>query len=141
MRKLIIFCVITIFTLLVSSCASDEPKLELFNPEAFAFSLDEGWEINSSANVKGIKHIQSEDEFSIQLSYHINLINPEFDTLEYADFGKIEKTNSEQFLDIPIESQIELNGTFPLGEYKIVFSVFDENSKQSVSIETTVLIE
>jgi hypothetical protein len=58
MKKLIliVICFIT-----VTSCEPEKLNLELFSPDAFAFTMEEGWELNATVNVKGFKQISEED--------------------------------------------------------------------------------
>ena len=41
--------------LLITSCNKEEIKLEVFNPEAFAYDLGNTWEVNAMINVKGFE--------------------------------------------------------------------------------------
>lgn len=128
-------------TLILLSC-SEEPKLILFSPESFAFSMDNGWEINSSVNAKGFAQIGKEnsDLYFSHLDYKLNLYTPE-DTILNADYdSRIDSTN-EEILDVQIESQLELDNGFPKGEYIIEFIVEDKYSSTKDTLSTQLVLE
>ena len=86
--------VFIISTLIFTSC-SEEPKTILFNSEAFAFSIGDGWEINASVNAKGFAQIEKDNSelYFTNLNYTVNLYTPE-DTIYNADYGSvIDSTN------------------------------------------------
>lgn len=123
------------------ACSSEEPELELFSPEAYAFALDNGWELNSSVRVKNFKQIESDGKYYTAIAYHLDLITPQ-DTIKEADFGSIEETYNEEIMDLAIDSQIELDSSFTVGSYRVVFYVEDLNSQKRdtlfVNFELTV---
>lgn len=121
-RTLIIATIIFLF-----SC-SDEQKLELFSPEAFAYSLDSGWELNASVQAKGFLQNENNDKFSAKLSYEIFLVTPQKDTLKHIDSGSIVEENDEEILDLNIEIQTELDSTYLPGKYVIIYNIKDNNS-------------
>lgn len=122
--KPIIFLLALIF---VVSCAEEEKKIEIYNPEAFAFSLDSGWELNASAGLRNYTQREENDFYSVMVEYNINLITPT-DTIENVDFGTIEDRNYEEILELAIDSQIELDTGFTAGDYKIIFFAEDMNN-------------
>ncbi len=130
-----------ILILLVISCSKQEEKFELFSAEAFTFSVDEGWELNASCRVKGFSQQKIEDQFSVRLSYSVDIINPEGELLENIDEGLINQTSQEKFLDLRIETQQLIDSTYLIVEYKILFNVFDDYSDANSSIEKSFILE
>ena len=132
MKKLLLVSFLFIF---ISAC-SEEKKFEVTNTEAFAYSLDSGWELNASVNVAGFEQKKGEDdEYSAKLSYSFHLITPESDTLYEADYGFIDKQESEELMDIQIESQLELDSTSVVGLYKIIFEITDDFTGKTISAD------
>ena len=73
MKKLIfIFAALTIF-----SCSKEQEKLEIFSEEAFAFYLEESWELNASARIKGFTQLESE-EYLPEYNYCTLLLAEEY---------------------------------------------------------------
>ena len=133
--------VFIISTLIFTSC-SEEPKTILFNSEAFAFSIGDGWEINASVNAKGFAQIEKDnsDLYFTSLNYNVNLYTP-LDTIYDADYGSIIDSTKEEILDKQIESQIELNSGFMAGNYLIEFIVEDKYSNTKDTLSTKLVLE
>lgn len=129
-----------LLTILLLSC-SEQPPLELFSPEAFAFELDNGWELNASINVKGFVQEEKNDLFNTNLSYKIDLVTPEQDTLKEFDFGSIVEKNKEESLDATIEVQAEIDSNFSPGNYFLLFYVKDDNSGRDTNSVKTFILE
>ena len=132
MKKLILI----IIALSFFSCSKEQEKLELFSEEAFAFYLEESWELNASARVKGFTQVEDDnDNYNAKLYYSINLITPAADTLSDVDYGLIDESREEEMMDLPLETQIEIDSSFAVGKYKIVFIVDDNLSPRTVTSE------
>ena len=141
MKKLILLVVV----LTIFSCSKEQEKLEIFREEAFAFYLEESWELNASARIKGFTQQESEDDkfetkvlmdiFTAKLSYSINIITPASDTLTNIDYGLIDELSEEEMVDLVLETQIEIDSAFAVGKYKLVFIVDDNLSQRTVSSE------
>lgn len=120
----------------ILSCNSKpEPNLQLFSPEAFAFNIGDSWEVNASVNAKGFDQKENDNNFVIKLFFTVDLITPEKDTLKKIFSDSLASNQKNEFIDVPIEAQIELDTTFSIGNYKLVFEVFDKYSKQKKSAE------
>lgn len=135
------FLLFIIIGFILLSCNKEIEKLELFSEEAFAFRLDESWELNSSIRLKGFVQNEVEDLYKINISYYADLIQENGDSIARVDEGEIMLENEEELSDVEIEVQIELDSTFSAGKYKLRYYVTDENSlreiSKSVSFELT----
>ncbi|PKL82636.1 MAG: hypothetical protein CVV24_09025 [Ignavibacteriae bacterium HGW-Ignavibacteriae-3] len=118
------------FIIAATACSRKIEKLELFSSEAFAYSLDSGWELNASVRVKGFDQDESGGQFTAKLSYYADLQTPEGKLVEKISSGVIDKKAGERMTDIPIETQIKLDTHFRKGIYKITFYVKDESTRQ-----------
>lgn len=114
--------------LILTACSSKKPQIVLSSPEAFAYTLDEGWEVNATVVARGFQQNEVDNTYSASLKYTVDIITPD-DTIKNADQGLMEEDNDEEFLDLMLETQVELNSGFPEGEYQLIFFVEDTFSK------------
>ncbi len=130
-KKILLLIVITFY---FSGCSKKEEKFELFSAESFAYSMEDGWELNAVVRSKGFEQKEIDNKFSVKLSYYINIETPEGKLLEKITSGVLDKTSDENISEIPIELQIKLDSTYKTGNYKIIFYVADElASRRTVS--------
>lgn len=115
---------------LINACSKKEEKFELFSAESFAYSMDNGWELNAAVRVKGFEQKENNNKFSMTLSYYIDIQTPDGKLLEKITSSVLNKTSNEKISDLPIEVQIQLNSTYKTGNYKIIFYVTDELSRK-----------
>lgn len=115
---------------LVACSSKPEPNLELSNPEAFSFDLGDGWEINASVSAKGFAQKEEDDNFNVNLSYSVDLVTTNSDTMVAVFNETVNETDTEEFMDFILEAQIEIESTFGSGNYKLIFNVKDELSGQ-----------
>ncbi|MCX6169301.1 MAG: hypothetical protein NTX65_08175 [Ignavibacteriales bacterium] len=123
MKKIILLFTVSI---LLTACSNKREDLELFSAESFAYSMDSGWELNATVRAKGFEQDESGDKFTAKLSYVADLETPDGKLFRKISSGNIDKTSAEKLIDLPIETQIKLDSTFKLGNYKITFFVKDE---------------
>jgi len=130
MKTKILFLV---YIIISSACSEPEPKLELKTPEAFSFDLGDSWEVNSSVKAIGFAQKEEEENYSIKLSYSVDIIS-ESDSLLAIYNDLIDESNNEEFLDYILEAQIEIDSTFGEGDHILIYHVKDELSNQEKSI-------
>ncbi len=136
MKKLFLILPVLIFL----SCSKEE-KLELYNPEGFAFQLDSGYELNGSVRVKGFKQVEENDKYTAKLSYSVDIITPSGDTLKNADSGLLDNEGEEEAMDLAVELQVEFDSTFGKGNYIIIYNVEDNLKPQAATLIDTVKID
>jgi hypothetical protein len=120
---------------LIACNSKPEPNLQLFSPEAFAFNIGDSWEVNASVNAKGFEQKENNEVFDIKLFFTVDLITPEKDTLKKIFTDSLVSNQKNEFIDVPMEAQIELDTTFAIGKYKLIFNITDKFSKQKKSAE------
>lgn len=120
----------------INACSKKEEKFELFSAESFAYSIDNGWELNATIRAKGFEQKENDDKFSAKLSYFTNMQTPDGKLINKISSGIINKTESEKISEIPIESQIKLDTNYKTGSYRIIFYVKDELTGKENSIES-----
>ena len=130
--KYLIF--ILVFAFLVSCSSKPEPNLELSNPEAFSFDLGDSWEVNASVSAKGFAQKEVADNFNVNLSYTVDLVTPNSDSLISVYSDEVKETDAEEFMDFILEAQVEIESSFGQGNYKLIFHVKDEFTSQLKSI-------
>jgi hypothetical protein len=130
--KNIIFLFLSALTII--SCSKDETKLEVFNPEAFAFDIGDSWEVNASTQVKGFVQIEENEKYKASLSFSVDLITPAGDTIQALITRVEDIVNNEKVLDTSLEAQFELDSTYSPGKYNVIFNVKDVNSKGTASV-------
>jgi len=128
-------------TLIFIGCA-EEPDIKLFSPEAFAYTLDNGWEVNATVNASGFAQIEKEnsDQYFTHLNYTVNLYTPE-DSLFDVDNDSVVDSTDEELMDFQIETQIELDTGFTAGNYTIEFIVEDKYSTTKDTLSTQFILE
>lgn len=132
MRHYAIF--LFILSVICLSCGKEKVELEAFSAETFAYDTGAGWEVNASARVKGLEQVEENEFFVVRLSYSLDLIKPDGETVKdvYSDMQKMSK--NEEFIDVPIEGQFNLDSTYTEGKYKVAFNVTDEATRKSVTL-------
>jgi hypothetical protein len=128
------FLLLFVLLLLLNSCSKEEIKLEAFNPEAFAYDLGNSWEVNAMINVKGFEQREgSGDTFKASISYSADIKTPDGKTIENLYSDEINISAQEEIIDIPLEVQFELDSTYSIGKYTIIFNITDSYSQNIIT--------
>jgi len=134
-KNLIFLIMVLVAPILLTSCGKkEEVKLQAFSPEAFAYSLPEGWEVTATVRIKGFKQNKENETFIAKLSYSIDLVNPKGETIKGLAKDTLDEENMEEFSDIPVEAQFNLDTKYETGKYKVIFNLKDELANQSTQI-------
>ncbi len=126
---------------LVSCIKKEEPKFSSYGTQAFAYSLDTGWEVNGLTRVKDFKNVGGNDQYSASISYAVLIVNPENDTLKAVSDTTVSKTNQEKMNDTEIDTQFDLDSTYTKGKYKLIFHLKDANSGQTASSSASFTLD
>ena len=131
------FLALILFAFLLNGCSKEEIKFEAFSPESFAFDIGDKWEVNALINVKGFVQKEVNESFSASIQYNVNMITPDGKTIKNIFEDVKEVNEEEEIADIPLEVQFELDSTYTVGKYNLLFSINDNFSEKSteVSIE------
>lgn len=128
------FFALLLTVILIFGCSKEEEKFELFSAEAFAFFLENGWELNASCRAKGFTQTEKDGNYLVKLSYTVDLILPDGKTIPGIDEGLVDNNSAIKISDVAINSQIQLDSTYSAGKYKIIFNVADDFTGISSSI-------
>ncbi len=133
-----ILIILFLTTLIFYSCSKEKPvKIETFSPEAFAYDIGDGWEVDATTRVKGFAQNEKENKYTATLAFDVDLITPKGDTIKSLISRVEDKTDKEKMTDVPLEVQFDLDSTYALGDYKVIFKVKDVLSgKGAISITT-----
>lgn len=137
MKKKNLMSVVMIFSLvfLFTSCGKkEEVKLQAFSPEAFAYSLPDGWEVNATIRVKGFKQNKENETYIAKISYSIDIVTPKGETIKGVSTDTLDEENMEEFSDLPVEAQFNLDTKYETGKYKVIFNLKDELDNQTTHV-------
>jgi len=128
--------IIPLFLLALAFAAcSKKIEFELFSAEAFAYSLDSGYELDARTMVKGFKLEESNSLFTSRLLYSVDLVLPDGKVKKGFASGIAKKEEREEFTEMEISIQQQMDSTFAVGKYKVVFNVTDDIAKKQLKIE------
>jgi hypothetical protein len=129
-----VLIILFLTTLIFYSCSKEEPaKIETFSPEAFAYDIGDAWEVNATTRVKGFVQNKKEDKYSATLAFNVDLVTPKGDTIKSLISKVEDKTDKEKMADVPLEAQFDLDSTYAVGDYKVVFKIKDVLSNQTAT--------
>jgi hypothetical protein len=128
------FLIVCFLSFISLSCSKkEESSFSAYGAEAFAYSLDSGWEVNGITRVKGFKQTENNGKFFASFFYTVDLVTPKNDTLKSVASKMVDKTNDEKMTDTEIDTQFDLDSTYKNGEYKIIFNIKDQNTEQKAT--------
>jgi len=123
--------ILMLSVILITSCGKKETNLEAFSPDAFAFDIGDTWEVNAQVNVKGFNEKEIEDTFYASITYSVDLILPDDKKIENIFNNNEEVTKEEEIIDVQLEVQFDLDSTYTVGKYKLLFNIQDNFSEQT----------
>lgn len=121
--------------LVLTACSKKDVKFELFSADAFAYSLDQGYELDANVIAKGFKINKTGELYAAKLNYTADIIMPDGTVKKGIASGIVKKEEKEEFAEIEISIQKELDASYKLGKYKVAFNVTDEFSGRQLRIE------
>lgn len=131
------FFLLIVIASFFTGCGKKDVEYEVYNPQAFVYYLMDGWELNATVRAKGFEQKTEGNDYKAFFSLDVHLVTPAGDTLKSVAGGYEEKTHHEIFSDAGFEVQLELDSSFTLGDYTLIFKVTDEMSKESKISSTT----
>lgn len=131
-----------ITTIIFISCSSKhEPNLQLFSPTAFAYDVENYWEVNAEVYAKGFDYREKGDTIISKLIYSVDLVAPKGDTLKSIFDDSMEEYSNEVISEMSLEAQLEIDTSYAKGEYEFIFNVKDDISEQQKSIKAKFKLE
>ncbi len=126
---------------LLNACSKKEEKLEVFNAEAFAYYLENGWEVDATTRVKGFKQNEKDNKFTARISYTVDLVKPDGNTIKSIVSKTEDKVNDEKFMDAPVDIQFDLDSTYQDGDYKVIFNIKDAETGNTASASASFKLQ
>lgn len=136
MKKILYISILVFFF----ACSDKKEPLQLFSPEAFAYTLDSGWELNASVRVRNFTQENEDDKYQAKLSYSVDLVKPSGEKISDVDDGIIDESSEEEFQDLPIELQLELSDSYQTGSYSLIFKVTDDYSSETDTLSQPFIL-
>ncbi len=129
------FFSIFILVIIIAACAKKERKFELFSPEAFAYTLEKGWELNLSCQAKGYELFEHKGQYYSKLTFMIDIKMPDGTIKQNVQSGKLEQLAKEEDSDSQLNVQIKLDSTYKQGNYLAIINFKDELSGKKLKID------
>lgn len=126
---------VLLLILLISGCAKQEEKFELYSPVAFAYSLDNSWELNASCQAKGFAKKEYSGRLGAQVSFVIDLKTPDGGIKKDVQHGRVDQLADNDVIDLAINTQINLDSTYKAGKYILIINAKDDYTGRKAKIE------
>ena len=131
MRKVLSFTITTLF--LLAACSKQEVKFETLSSEAFAYDIGDGTsEVNASVRVKGFTQNEKNGEYSSSISFTVDLQRPDSSIVKSIFHDVHKESDHEPISDVGLESQFDLDSTYTEGNYKLIYNITDDISKNKL---------
>jgi hypothetical protein len=130
MKKLAVL--FSLMVIIFYACSKKEaPKLESFSTEAFAYGMGDSSEVDGTTRIKGFQQDQKNDLYISTLSYDIDIVTPNGDTIKSIISRVIDKSSKEKMSDSQLDTQFDLGPSYTKGQYKLIFHITDALSGHS----------
>lgn len=127
-----LFTIIFFAALIFTGCSKkEESRLVAFSPEAFAYDLGDSWEVNATINVKGFNQKKNNNNYEASLNINADLILPSGEKIKNVFTDSVKESQSEEFMDLPIEAQFDLDSTYSTGKYGLIIHIKDNFSDKT----------
>lgn len=135
MRKIIfVFAAL----LILISCTKKEAKFEAFTSDAFAYDLGNGnSEVNANVRVKGFTQTEKNGRYDVLVSFNIDLVKPDSSVIKSIFSDTKKESAAEPIHDLELDAQFNLDSSFTNGNYKLIFNVTDDVSKNNLTKEVS----
>ncbi len=133
MKKLLL---VLVTVLIIISCSKKVVKFEAFSSEAFAYDIGDGIsEVNASVRVKGFTQTEKNGKYDASVSFNVDLEKPDKSIIKSIFVDVKKESSSEPINDLGLEAQFNLDSTFTNGNYKLIFNIMDDVSKNKTTSE------
>ncbi len=126
---------ILLIFLFLAGCGKEEKKPEIFSPDAYAFPMENSWELDGSFRVKGLETKERENKFEYKVTYSITLTNDKNQNRIALKDVLYEEKADEELSDIGIDFQTELDSTFTEGKYEALINIKDNFSRKTAQLK------
>jgi len=130
--KKVFLIIISLFVM--AACNKKEVKFETLSSEAFAYDIGNGTsEVNASVRVKGFTQNEKNGEYSSSISFSVDLQKPDSSIIKSIFKDVHAETDKEPISDVGLEAQFDLDSTYAEGNYKLIYNITDDISKNKLT--------
>lgn len=135
MEKIFLFIV---SLLIIVACSKKEAKFEAFTSDAFAYDLgNDSSEVNANVRVKGFTQTEKNGRYDVLVSFNIDLVKPNGSVIKSIFSDTKKQSAAEPIHDLELDAQFNLDSSFTSGNYKLIFNVTDDISKNKLTKEVS----
>jgi hypothetical protein len=123
--KVTVFILSALMLIFYSCSQKEEVKLTAFSTEAFAYNMGDSSEVDATTQVKGFQQEKKNGSYYATLSYEVDLIKPNGDTVKSIISKIADRLKKEKMSDTQLDAQFDIDSTYKNGNYKVVFRIKD----------------
>lgn len=140
--KNVLFVLLFAGVIFINGCSKkEEVKLTTSGNNAFAIDMGQGWEVQALTELHEFKQNEKDGKFSASIFYSIDVITTDNKLLKSLFTKQVDKKQPEKINGINLEAEFNIDGSYPPGNYKVVFNIKDLLSKQSLQDTTDLKLE
>lgn len=140
MKKNFTFFVLAL--LLFTGCSKkEEVKLTTSGKNAFADDLGGSWEVQALTELHGFDQDEKDGKYIASIFYSVDVITIDGKVLRSLFTKQVDKKKSEKITGINLEAQFNIDGSYPSGNYKLVFNIKDMLSNKTLKDTAAVKLE
>lgn len=137
-----IFTFLFLALLLFTGCSKkEEIKLTTSGKNAFADDLNGSWEIQALTELHGFDQNENDGKYFASIFYSVDVITSDGKVLKSLFTKQVDKNESEKITGINLEAQFNIDGSYPSGNYKLVFNIKDLLSGLTLKDTAAVKLE
>ena len=141
MKKVSVF-LLFVGIIFINGCSKkEEVKLTASGNNAFAIDMGQGWEVQALTELHGFKQNEKDGKFSTSIFYSVDMITTDNKLLKSLFTKQVDKKQPEKINGVNLEAEFNIDGSYPPGNYKVVFNIKDLFSNQTLRDTTTLRLE
>ena len=141
MKKVSVF-LLFVGIIFINGCSKkEEVKLTASGNNAFAIDMGQGWEVQALTELHGFKQNEKDGKFSTSIFYSVDMITTDNKLLKSLFTKQVDKKQTEKINSVNLEAEFNIDGSYPPGNYKVVFNIKDLFSNQTLRDTTTLRLE
>jgi hypothetical protein len=131
MKKIILL--FGLMFIIFAGCSKKEDiKLSTAGSNAFALDMGKGWEVQAITELHGFDLSEKDGEYFARVFYAVDIITPDNKTIRSLFTKENDKKDSEEIKSLKLEAQFNIDGDYPVGNYKAVFNIKDMVSNKTL---------
>ena len=140
--KNVFFVLLFAGMIFVNGCSKkEEVKLTTSGNNAFAIDMGQGWDVQALTELHGFKQNEKDGKFSASVFYSVDVITTDNKVLKSLFTKQVDKKGPEKINGVNLEAEFNIDGSYPQGNYKVVFNIKDLLSNQSLQDTMALKLE